>query len=246
LTRRDSPGIDVNFLDSIHYADVYSILYKEGYRHFDLIAEGIFAGLIPDYTAEKPQHDTARFYEINCEYALHFLDGYLKGDAKGIQFLANKPDANGIPQGLMTVEFKKALKAPPREWEIANMIRRAQNVEKAKAIIAEAREQNKDATVIREGMLNQLGYEFLFQGNHQLAIEIFQLNVDTFPGSANTYDSLSNAYQVAGKTEIAVRLAEKALEVLPNDQGIDAARRELIRQSAEDRLKKLTTKTSSN
>jgi tetratricopeptide (TPR) repeat protein len=48
------------------------------------------------------------------------------------------------------------------------------------------------------------------------AIEIFKLNVSTFPQSANAYDSLGEAYLVAGNKELAIKNYEKAQELDPN------------------------------
>ena len=48
------------------------------------------------------------------------------------------------------------------------------------------------------------------------AIEIFKLNVEYYPNSANVYDSLGDAYQAAGKKEEAIKSYEKALSIDPN------------------------------
>jgi Flp pilus assembly protein TadD len=79
----------------------------------------------------------------------------------------------------------------------------------------------------------------LFQGNSALAVNLFRLNVEAFPKSANAYDSLSEAYDRSGNRDLAIENARKALELLPNDANINDQRRELIRRGAEDRLKKL-------
>ena len=92
---------------------------------------------------------------------------------------------------------------------------------------------------MREETLNQLGYEFLFRGNNALAIDIFKLNVDAFPKSANTYDSLAEAYAGAGKKELAIEYSRKALQSLDGDKAPEPRTRHFIRKSAEDRLQNL-------
>src|SRR6185503_14841310 len=54
---------------------------------------------------------------------------------------------------------------------------------------------NQSATYdFAEPELNQLGYELLRSGKSREAIEIFKLNVETYPKAANAYDSLGEAY----------------------------------------------------
>jgi tetratricopeptide (TPR) repeat protein len=101
------------------------------------------------------------------------------------------------------------------------------------------RKETPEVNFFRESTLNGLGYEFLFRGDQKMAIEIFKLNVDAYPKSANAYDSLSEAYEGQGNTEMAKELAQKALELLPKDSSVDERRREAIKRSAEERLRRL-------
>ena len=66
-------------------------------------------------------------------------------------------------------------------------------------------------------MIDAYGYQVLQAGAAQHAVWLFQLNVDTYPNSANTYDSLSDALLAAGNRKEALHNAEKALEVLGRD-----------------------------
>ena len=135
--------------------------------------------------------------------------------------------------------MKKAGEAPPREFELAAIVREQRSVAQLRQVFENAKAKNPDAPVFREATINQLGYEFLFQGNNALAVDLFRLNVEAFPKSANAYDSLSEAYERAGNKDLAIENVKKTLELLPNDASLNDQRRELIRRSAEDRLKKL-------
>jgi predicted alpha/beta superfamily hydrolase len=66
---------------------------------------------------------------------------------------------------------------------------------------------------IPENFINQVGYELLLQDQVDKAIEIFQLNVETHPESANVYDSLGEAYERAGNLEKALENFEIAYEM---------------------------------
>jgi tetratricopeptide (TPR) repeat protein len=239
LTRSDAPGIDTNFADRIHYADTYSIMFDEGHRHADFMSEGMFAGLIPGYLTQNVSKDPKLVFETVVTYAHHFLDGYVKRDPSQLKFLEQKPEQNGLAANYLTVEVKKASEPLPRDFEIAAMVREKSSIDQVRQIFEKAKSQNPGVPVFRETTLNQLGYEFLFQGNNALALELFKLNVEAFPKSANAYDSLSEAYERAGNKDLAIENVRKALELLPNDGSLNDQRRELIRRGAEDRLKKL-------
>ena len=53
-----------------------------------------------------------------------------------------------------------------------------------------------------EREINAYGYAALNAGDHDLAVEIFKLNVALYPNSWNVYDSLGEAYLAAGNTEL--------------------------------------------
>jgi hypothetical protein len=61
-----------------------------------------------------------------------------------------------------------------------------------------------------EPLINQLGYQSLFAGKTDEAIAIFKANVERYPGSANVYDSLAEAYEKNDQIELARPLYEKA------------------------------------
>lgn len=68
-----------------------------------------------------------------------------------------------------------------------------------------------------EAELNQLGYRFLRSGKPREAIEIFKLNVEAYPQSFNTYDSLGEAYVAVNERELAKQSYKKSLELNPNN-----------------------------
>ena len=57
----------------------------------------------------------------------------------------------------------------------------------------DAKRAGKPAVLFPENETNLLGYQLLQEGNAKEAVEVFKLNVDAYPASANTYDSLSDA-----------------------------------------------------
>jgi predicted alpha/beta superfamily hydrolase len=64
-----------------------------------------------------------------------------------------------------------------------------------------------------EGTVNLLGYQALQQKNLPLAIAFFRYNAETYPESANVYDSLGDALEASGSLAEALASFTKALEI---------------------------------
>jgi dienelactone hydrolase len=112
-------------------------------------------------------------------------------------------------------------------------------VERARKIYDESRARDKSAVLFPETEMNALGYQFLQTGHEQDAITVFQLNVEAYPNSANTYDSLSDAYLAVGKKQEALENARKALDALATDRETPEEFKKAIRESAEKKLKEI-------
>jgi hypothetical protein len=81
---------------------------------------------------------------------------------------------------------------------------------------AEAEKMITDAIAIAtENELNTYGYQLLNQGQHDKAIEIFILNTKRHPKSANTWDSLGEAYATKGDKKNAIINFKKSLSMNP-------------------------------
>ena len=70
---------------------------------------------------------------------------------------------------------------------------------------------------VSESQLNSLGYQMLSMKKVREAIEIFKLNVEAYPRSANVYDSLGQAYMTNGDKELAIRNYQIAVEMNPQN-----------------------------
>ena len=63
---------------------------------------------------------------------------------------------------------------------------------------------------VPENLINQMAYQFLFDGKAEEAIAAFKANVERYPMSANVYDSLAEAYERGGRIDLAEPLYDKA------------------------------------
>lgn len=67
-----------------------------------------------------------------------------------------------------------------------------------------------------EGIVNNMGYYAMSKKKFDEAIEILSFNTRTYPGSANTYDSLCEALDKSGKLQEARVQCEKAVALAQN------------------------------
>lgn len=86
--------------------------------------------------------------------------------------------------------------------------------------------ESPDEYEFDEWELNGLGYRLLERGRVADAIAILELNVEEYPQAANPWDSLGEAYMIAGDEERAIAHYEKSLELNPANEN---ARRMLER-----------------
>ena len=86
------------------------------------------------------------------------------------------------------------------------------------------------AADIVESSVNAMGYRLLENGEIDAAIKVFDLNAETFPSSANAWDSLAEAVMTKGDHEMAIWYYRVALKLDP--EGSNAAR--MIEQITSD------------
>ncbi len=72
--------------------------------------------------------------------------------------------------------------------------------------------------VVYESELNSCGYVFLGRKNYHEAITVFRINVNLYPQSSNCFDSLGEAYLLAGNTENAKACYQYAVDLDPKNE----------------------------
>jgi predicted alpha/beta superfamily hydrolase len=96
-----------------------------------------------------------------------------------------------------------------------------------------------------EGLVNQIGYQFLLAGNPEEAIATFKSNVERYPNSANVYDSLAEAYEKTARLDLAAPLYEKAQSLGQQNNDPNAAIYSANFTRASDKLKQAAAAASS-
>lgn len=140
--------------------------------------------------------------------------------------------------GLMIQEGKKKQTAMRLEgsWRAPSEFVEAGDLDAAVAAYEKLREERPQDMATAERRLNLLGYEAMGQGDLDLAIRIFKVNTRLYPDSANTYDSLAEAYWNAGDRESAFRCYRTVLEKLPGDEVAAPRMKDYLRSLAEEKL----------
>lgn len=80
---------------------------------------------------------------------------------------------------------------------------------------------------LNEREMNRTGYGLMQSGKLKEAIDVFKINVAEFPISANTYDSLGEAYLADGQKDLALKNYKKAVELDPKNDNAKKIIKEL-------------------
>jgi len=149
----------------------------------------------------------------------------MKGYSTAYEFIQNKPEQNGIANGVLDIDFKKSMEIPPMGKNFIDYFK-SEGIEKGLKIYHKAKSNDSTIILFNRNEINNLGYDFLNAGKVLDAIEVFKLFVLEFPNISNSYDSLGEAYAKNNDIEEALRNYRIAFKINPNSQ---SAAREIKR-----------------
>jgi CubicO group peptidase (beta-lactamase class C family) len=134
-----------------------------------------------------------------------------KADALKVRFDAGEMQAPRISKEVLV----------PYEMLLAG------RTEEATEAYKKIKQEKPNNNAVDEERLNTLGYVLLQQRKIAEAIGLFKANVALYPQSANTYDSLAEAYMVNGNKEQAIANYRKSLELNPQNSNAVAMLKKL-------------------
>jgi CubicO group peptidase (beta-lactamase class C family) len=149
------------------------------------------------------------------------------GDSgKGVAIMVNSDNGVAVEDAILrSVAREYKWKYTPDPPDAASLLTLLASIRGSQAAVARYEELKKSAHpayVVDENTLVQLGYNFVFSGKIDEAIQTFKLEVQDYPKFWNAYDSLGEAYMRNGQKELAVTNYEKSIELDPQNQnGID-------------------------
>ncbi len=111
--------------------------------------------------------------------------------------------------------------------------------EAAKAMIDRAKAKDQKALILREAQLNQVGYAMLQAGKKAEAIAVMRFVVETNPGSANAWDSLSEVLEANGDKAGALEAAKKCLQAAEAAKDLRPGQKEQLQKIAGERVARL-------
>lgn len=97
------------------------------------------------------------------------------------------------------------------------------------------KKKKSDKYYFGESELNNLGYKLLGEGKAEEARKIFELNIEEFPKSPNTYDSLAESFYIAGDEKTATKYYKKALSLI-DDSDLNEQQKTFQRKNAKMKL----------
>jgi len=140
------------------------------------------------------------------------LKGTVGFNPQGVTSAANYALQNNVnqTQGLVWIDQAIAQNKTFNTLRIkSGLLQQTGKKDEADKLMTEA------MSIATENELNNYGYQLLGQGNHDKAIEIFTLNTQKFPKSANAWDSLGEGYATKGDKPNAIKNFKKALTLNP-------------------------------
>ena len=120
----------------------------------------------------------------------------------------------GIAAVAMASFFPNIKKAYDRRISIADTLAatiRSSGIEQAASQYRDLKLVASSEYNFDEDELNMLGYQFIQSHQYPQAIRIFELNVDAYPRSGNTWDSLGEAYMDDGDKKEAIAAYHQSL-----------------------------------
>jgi tetratricopeptide (TPR) repeat protein len=177
--------------------------------------EDIWKGYAQQRKGDYSRADGMVGYGWVARYTLEFLDAYLKHDEAAMAFLKKTPVENGVPQHMMTVDFRAA-KGQAATFEELRWQAGQKGFDHLAEVYAAMKKEKADFKVEESGMYDW-ATELQGDGHPAEAVEVLKLNTVMYPDSGNAYETLGEAYEKAGQKPEAVESYKKALEKDPEN-----------------------------
>ncbi len=203
------------FYDSLTNSKAYQLKFRNMTHSYFSTLGVLFQSR--DERQDKSDSEIMESYRLVSQYALNFLDAFLKNDPAALKFLNNDPSQNGIAKDVLDYQTKE-----PKENEFGfndfNELAAKQGYNDLYTLY-QSLVKKHPALELPEGKLNNLGLQLVFNPKTSVSgIKIFLLATTLYPNSSNLFDSLAEAYLFLGDTDKAILSFQKSLDLNPQNQ----------------------------
>lgn len=233
LYAEDNPPKDLSFIDSFVYAGIYNVKLT-GLRYFDFTHYGLMYALT-DPAGTGVTEGIKNGYHTICRYVRYFFDARLNKNQAGYKFLSGTPEEAGFDSTFVAITYRKGEDLPPSPDQFQHIVTEY-GAAKGAEIFDRFRKLNPGLILLQEAPFNALGYRLLQAGQSDDAVKIFRMIAETYPNSANAWDSYGEGCAAAGDIKTATACYKKVLEVLPGDNNIDDRMKSLLKTNADNFL----------
>lgn len=219
-------------LNSMKYMDLIKITMP-WMQHVDFASDSLRMGSDLHFS-EYTRKEIGLAHSWVSRYVLEFLNAKLKANTESERFLQTTPVKNGAPAHMMYVQHRPALPGalPTRSGFIQGLAK--QDFQGAEALYDSLHKLNPEF-VLKDSDLNAWGYELLRQNKLKAALAIFRLNTHLSTDSFNAFDSLGEAYEVAGNKDLAIVNYRQSLKLNPDNKHAEQQLKELETSNQQDK-----------
>lgn len=215
--------LDYTVFNALKYAE-RSVFVANGLNHFYYVDNPAGMNIVP------PEKQAGVHFVQQT--LLDFLDTYVKKAPLKTQ--------NAVAPNLLREEKQiKAFKAVPTEEEFERIVMEEQDIAKVTRIFHEAKKENPEVILFKEGTINLFVFRFQRQNKPQIVLELLKLNAEAFPNSIMAQYKLGDWYLSSGQKELAKQFFEKSLQVLNNEANLSEARKNELKKLITDKLSAL-------
>ncbi len=163
--------------------------------------------------------DAKALHDGICRLAGDFFDGALRKDVAA----AEKLRTAGAGGGPFKIDRLPGVVLPPSSRALMHEIIE-KGLTEVRPIINRIRAGDPEVRILDEKELNWLAYHFLlWWGREDEALEVFHLNADLNPGSADACAELGSAFLILDRKDEAIAAFRRALEIKPDMPSVKAA-----------------------
>ena len=151
--------------------------------------------------------------EIVMENARELLNGQTAFQFQNLNAAANYALAHNIDTALAMQWVNRVLTGNPQNYTAIAI--KATVMKNTGDSVASAKLLKESIPFANDGELNGYGYQLLGEKKYSEAIDVLKLNTVKHPNNPNTWDSLGEAYALAGDKKNAIPNFKKALSMNP-------------------------------